>query len=234
MTYKLTVKTIAKSHGLYASFMPKPKYGMCGSGMHINMSLSDKEGNNIFAKADDENGLSEEAYSFIAGLMEHMRAMTAITNPIVNSYKRLVPGYEAPTYIAWSATNRSPLIRVPAARGAGTRVELRCPDCACNPYLAIAVCLAAGLDGIKRKLKPVTSVQKDIFSMTDDEREEIGIESLPKNLYEAIQEMKKSPFVKNVLGKDVYKKYIKAKEDEWMEYTSQVTDWEIDRYLDRI
>ena len=234
MTYKLTVKTIAKRHGLYASFMPKPKYGMCGSGMHINMSLSDKEGNNIFAKADDENGLSEEAYSFIAGLMEHMRAMTAITNPIVNSYKRLVPGYEAPTYIAWSATNRSPLIRVPAARGAGTRVELRCPDCACNPYLAIAVCLAAGLDGIKRKLKPVTSVQKDIFSMTDDEREEIGIESLPKNLYEAIQEMKKSPFVKNVLGKDVYKKYIKAKEDEWMEYTSQVTDWEIDRYLDRI
>ena len=233
MTYKLTVKTIAKRHGLYASFMPKPKYGMCGSGMH-NMSLSDKEGNNIFAKADDENGLSEEAYSFIAGLMEHMRAMTAITNPIVNSYKRLVPGYEAPTYIAWSATNRSPLIRVPAARGAGTRVELRCPDCACNPYLAIAVCLAAGLDGIKRKLKPVTSVQKDIFSMTDDEREEIGIESLPKNLYEAIQEMKKSPFVKNVLGKDVYKKYIKAKEDEWMEYTSQVTDWEIDRYLDRI
>ena len=214
MTYKLTVKTIAKRHGLYASFMPKPKYGMCGSGMHINMSLSDKEGNNIFAKADDENGLSEEAYSFIAGLMEHMRAMTAITNPIVNSYKRLVPGYEAPTYIAWSATNRSPLIRVPAARGAGTRVELRCPDCACNPYLAIAVCLAAGLDGIKRKLKPVTSVQKDIFSMTDDEREEIGIESLPKNLYEAIQEMKKSPFVKNVLGKDVYKKYIKAKEDE--------------------
>ena len=233
MTFKLTVKTIAKRHGLYASFMPKPKYGVCGSGMHTNMSLF-KEGKNIFADENDERGLSKEAYSFIAGIMEHMRSISAITNPIVNSYKRLVPGYEAPTYIAWSATNRSPLIRVPAARGAGTRVELRCPDCACNPYLAIAVCLAAGLDGIKRKLKPVTSVQKDIFSMTDDEREEIGIESLPKNLYEAIQEMKKSPFVKNVLGKDVYKKYIKAKEDEWMEYTSQVTDWEIDRYLDRI
>ncbi|WP_302625374.1 type I glutamate--ammonia ligase [uncultured Eubacterium sp.] len=234
MTYKLTVKTIAKRHGLYASFMPKPKFGVCGSGMHINMSLSDKEGNNIFANAEDENGLSKEAYSFIAGLMEHMRGMAAITNPIVNSYKRLVPGYEAPTYIAWSATNRSPLIRVPAARGAGTRVELRCPDCACNPYLAIAVCLAAGLDGIKRGLVPVENIQKDIYIMTDEEREEAGIRNLPKNLYEAVEEMKKSDFMRDVLGEDVYKKYIRAKEEEWMEYTSQVTNWEIDRYLDRI
>lgn len=234
MTYKLTVKTIAKRHGLYASFMPKPKFGVCGSGMHINMSLSDKEGNNIFANAEDENGLSKEAYSFIAGLMEHMRGMAAITNPIVNSYKRLVPGYEAPTYIAWSATNRSPLIRVPAARGAGTRVELRCPDCACNPYLAIAVCLAAGLDGIKRGLIPVENIQKDIYIMTDEEREEAGIKNLPKNLYEAVEEMKKSDFIREVLGEDVYKKYIRAKEEEWMEYTSQVTNWEIDRYLDRI
>ena len=233
MTYKLTVKTIAKRHGLYASFMPKPKYGVCGSGMHINMSLC-KDGKNIFANEQDENGLSQEAYSFIAGLMEHMRGMTAITNPIVNSYKRLVPGYEAPTYIAWSATNRSPLIRVPAARGAGTRVELRCPDCATNPYLAIAVCLAAGLDGIKKGLKPCESVQKDIFAMTEEEREEAKIEHLPKNLYEAIQEMKKSAFMKEVLGKEVYKKYIRAKEEEWMEYTSQVTDWEIERYLNRI
>ena len=234
MTYKLTVKTIAKRHGLYASFMPKPKFGVCGSGMHINMSLSDKEGNNIFANAEDENGLSKEAYSFIAGLMEHMRGMAAITNPIVNSYKRLVPGYEAPTYIAWSATNRSPLIRVPAARGAGTRVELRCPDCACNPYLAIAVCLAAGLDGIKRGLVPVENIQKDIYIMTDEEREEAGIRNLPKNLYEAVEEMKKSDFMRDVLGEDVYKKYIRAKEEEWMEYTSQVTNWEIDRYPDRI
>ena len=234
MTYKLTVKTIAKRHGLYASFMPKPKYGMCGSGMHINMSLWDSHGNNIFADARDENGLSKEAYSFIAGIMEHMSAMSAITNPIVNSYKRLVPGFEAPTYIAWSATNRSPLIRVPAARGTGTRIELRCPDCACNPYLAFAVCLAAGLDGIKRKLTPKESVQKDIFSMTDAEREEAGIKNLPKNLYEAVREMRKSPFMKEVLGEEVYKKYINAKEQEWMEYTSQVTDWEINRYLDRI
>lgn len=234
MTYKLTVKSVAKRHGLYASFMPKPKYGVCGSGMHINMSLADKDGNNVFADESDERGLSGIAYSFIAGLMEHMRSITAITNPIVNSYKRLVPGYEAPTYIAWSATNRSPLIRIPAARGAGTRIELRCPDCSCNPYLAIAVCLAAGLDGIKRGLTPVESIQKDIFEMTEEEREEANIENLPKNLYEAIQEMKKSEFVKGVLGKEVFKKYVRAKESEWMEYTSQVTDWEIDRYLGNI
>lgn len=231
MTYKFTVKTIAKRHGLYASFMPKPKYGMCGSGMHINMSLSDKNGNNIFEDKNDVNGLSKEAYSFIAGLMEHMRSMSAVTNPIVNSYKRLVPGYEAPTYIAWSATNRSPLVRVPAAKGAGTRVELRCPDCACNPYLAFAVCLAAGLDGIKRGLVPPKSVQQDIFEMTEKERIEAGITSLPRNLYEAIQEMKKSEFMKNVLGEEVFHKYIVAKRGEWDEYTSQVTDWEIDRYL---
>lgn len=233
MTYKLTVKTISRKHGLYASFMPKPKYGVCGSGMHINMSLIEGD-KNAFVNEDDVNGLSDVAYSFIAGLMEHIRPISAITNPIVNSYKRLVPGYEAPTYIAWSATNRSPLIRVPASRGMGTRVELRCPDCACNPYLAIAVCLAAGLDGIKRGLKPVDSVQKDIYTMTDEERKEAKIEHLPKNLYEAIQEMKKSEFMKNVLGEQVFKKYIRAKEEEWMEYTSQVTDWEIDRYLGRI
>lgn len=234
MTYKLTVKTIAKRHGLYASFMPKPKYGAAGSGMHINMSLSDKDGNNIFADTSDENGLSKEAYSFIAGIMEHMRAMSAITNPIVNSYKRLVPGYEAPTYIAWSATNRSPLIRVPAAKGPGTRIELRCPDCACNPYLAFAVCLAAGLDGIKRGLTPPASVRQDIFEMTEKERLEAGIQSLPRNLYEAIHEMKKSEFMKDVLGEEVFYKYVTAKRMEWNEYTSQVTDWEIDRYLGSI
>lgn len=234
MTYKLTVKTIAKRHGLYASFMPKPKYGAAGSGMHINMSLSDKDGNNIFADTSDENGLSKEAYSFIAGIIEHMRAMSAVTNPIVNSYKRLVPGYEAPTYIAWSATNRSPLIRVPAAKGPGTRIELRCPDCACNPYLAFAVCLAAGLDGIKRGLTPPASVRQDIFEMTEKERLEAGIQSLPRNLYEAIHEMKKSEFMKDVLGEEVFYKYATAKRMEWNEYTSQVTDWEIDRYLGSI
>ena len=149
MTFKLAVKTIAKRHGMFASFMPKPKYGVNGSGMHVNMSLS-KEGRNIFDDPDGENGLSREAYWFIGGIMNHMRAMTAITNPLVNSYKRLVPGYEAPIYIAWSMTNRSPLIRIPVSRGSRTRVELRCPDSAANPYLTLAVCLEAGLDGIRR------------------------------------------------------------------------------------
>lgn len=235
MTFKLTVKTIAKRHGLYAAFMPKPKFGVCGSGMHVNMSLM-KDGKNAFADENDihGNGLSKEAYSFIAGIMEHMRSICAITNPIVNSYKRLVPGFEAPTYIAWSATNRSPLIRVPYARGMSTRVELRCPDCASNPYLAFAVCLAAGLDGIKRGLVPPESVQRDIFQMTEAERKEAQIQDLPRNLYNAIKEMKKSDFVKEVLGEEAFNKYIIAKSAEWMEYTAQVTDWEIDRYLDRI
>lgn len=152
MTFKLTVKTIAKRHGLYATFMPKPKYGINGSGMHVNMSLATLDGRNIFTDENDERGLSEDAYHFIAGLMAHAKGMTAITNPLVNSYKRLVPGHEAPVYIAWSSVNRSPLIRIPAGRGETTRVELRSPDPAANPYLVLAACLAAGLDGIKRKL----------------------------------------------------------------------------------
>ncbi|MBR3173529.1 MAG: type I glutamate--ammonia ligase [Eubacterium sp.] len=230
MTYKLTVKTVAQKHGLYASFMPKPVFGVCGSGMHINMSLFEGK-KNAFIDADDEMGLSKTAYGFVAGIMEHMKEISAITNPIVNSYKRLVPGYEAPTYIAWSATNRSPLVRVPATRGTGTRVELRCPDCSCNPYLAFAACLAAGLDGIKKGLTPPPSVQRDIYSMTDEEREEAGIVQLPKNLYNAVKYMKKSELMKETMGRDAFKKYTSAKMDEWMEYTSQVTDWEIDKYL---
>ncbi|MBE5958849.1 MAG: type I glutamate--ammonia ligase [Lachnospiraceae bacterium] len=233
MTFKLTVKTIAKRHGLYASFMPKPKYGVCGSGMHINMSLF-KDGKNAFVDENDELGLSKEAYSFIAGIMDKMKSICAITNPIVNSYKRLVPGFEAPTYIAWSATNRSPLVRVPASRGASTRIELRCPDSAANPYLVLAVCLAAGLDGIKNEMVPPASVQRDIFQMTRQERKEADVHSLPKNLYDAVKEMQTSEFVKGVLGEDVFDKYIIAKKAEWMDYTTQVTDWEIDRYLDWI
>ena len=233
MTFKLAVKTIAKKHGLYASFMPKPKFGQCGSGMHVNMSLF-KDGKNVFEDVNDENGLSKEAYAFIAGIMTHMRSISAVTNPIVNSYKRLVSGYEAPTYIAWSATNRSPLIRVPASKGMSTRIELRCPDSAANPYLVFAVCLAAGLDGIKKGIVPPANVQRDIYQMNEEERAELNITSLPKNLYDAVKEMKKSDFVKGVLGEEAYKKYIKAKTAEWMEYTIQVTDWEIDRYLDRI
>ena len=231
MTYKLTVKTIAKRHGLYASFMPKPKYGVCGSGMHINMSLSDMEGNNIFANPDDPNGLSKEAYSFIAGIMEHVRSMTAITNPIVNSYKRLVPGFEAPTYIAWSATNRSPLIRIPAARGDGRRVELRNPDPSANPYLVLALCLAAGIDGIKNKIQPDTELRENVFELTEQDKKRLGIESLPADLHEAVECLKSDDFIREILGEHIYNKYIEAKEAEWNDYRAAVTQWEIDEYL---
>lgn len=230
MTFKLTVKSIAKRHGLHATFMPKPKFGINGSGMHTNMSLS-RNGHNIFANPNDELGLSEEAYQFIAGIMEHIKGMTLITNPIVNSYKRLVPGYEAPVYIAWSAKNRSPLIRIPATRGEGTRVELRSPDPSANPYLVLAVCLAAGLDGIKRKLAPVQSVDKNIFQMSEDEKKACGIENLPGNLIEAITEFKNDSFIQAVLGEHFAEKYVEAKLNEWNLYRAQVTDWEIDQYL---
>lgn len=232
MTFKLAVRSIAKRHGLHATFMPKPVFGVNGSGMHTNMSLS-KDGKNIFSDEKDVFGLSEEAYQFIAGILTHMKGMTAITNPIVNSYKRLVPGFEAPVYIAWSATNRSPLIRIPAVRGEGTRIELRCPDSACNPYLTLAVCLAAGLDGMKRKLKPPASVERNIFGMSEEEKKECGIENLPSSLSEAIAELEKDTFIQGVLGEHVTKKYLEAKKAEWAQYCSQVTDWEISEYLYR-
>lgn len=233
VTFKLVVRSIAKRHGLFASFMPKPVYGINGSGMHINMSLS-KDGKNIFQNKEDELGLSQEAYHFIAGLMEHAKAMTMITNPIINSYKRLVKGYEAPIYIAWSATNRSPLIRIPASRGESTRVELRCPDTASNPYLALAVCLAAGLDGIKRKLQPPKSVNTNIFDMTEKEKQERNIEDLPSNLSEAISAFEQDEYLKGVLGEHVCEKYIEAKKAECEAYRVQVTPWEIDEYLYKI
>lgn len=233
MTFKLAVKTIAKRHGLFASFMPKPKYGMNGSGMHINMSL-EKDGKNIFFDKEDKMQLSKEAYYFIGGIMQHMKGMTAITNPLVNSYKRLVPGYEAPIYIAWSATNRSPLIRIPASRGEGTRVELRCPDPAANPYLALAVCLAAGLDGIRNQMMPPAAVDKNVYEMRLDEKEAKGIEAIPSTLNEAVNEMENDPFILEVLGEHVSNNYITAKRTEWAAYTSQVTNWEIEEYLYKI
>lgn len=233
MTFKLTVKTIAKRHGLFASFMPKPKSGIAGSGMHVNMSLF-KDGENIFVDEKDKNGLSKEAYYFIGGIMKHMRGMTAITNPLVNSYKRLVPGYEAPIFIAWSATNRSPLIRIPASRGASTRVELRCPDPSANPYLVLAVCLAAGLDGIKNKIMPPEGVCENVFDMGEEERERRGIEALPSDLEEAIQELGKDEFIKGVLGEHITEKYVEAKNADWTAYRAQVTNWEIEEYLYKI
>lgn len=230
MTFKLVVKTIAKKSGLHATFMPKPIFGINGNGMHLNMSLF-KDGKNAFYDASAENGLSEVAQSFIAGLMEHIKPITSLTNPTVNSYKRLVPGYEAPCYIAWSPSNRSPLIRVPATRGAGTRVELRCPDPSANPYLAIAACLAAGLDGIKKGLKVTESVDTNIFDLSKKERRELGIDNLPESLGEAIQYTKESDFVKGFLGEHIFKNYTKAKEQEYKEYTMKISQWELDNYL---
>lgn len=232
MTFKLAVKTIAKRHGLHATFMPKPKYGVNGSGMHINMSLS-KDGKNIFNDPADELGLSKEAYYFIGGIMKHMKGMTAITNPLVNSYKRLVPGYEAPVYIAWSATNRSPLIRIPAIRGEGTRIELRCPDPAANPYLALAVCLRAGLDGIAGRMNPPASVDRNIFTMSKEEKKKLGIEAIPGTLIEAVYALEEDEFIQEALGRHVSQKYIEAKKAEWADYRSQVTDWEINQYLNQ-
>ena len=190
MTFKLAVKTLAQKNGQHATFMPKPIYGISGSGMHTNMSLF-RDGKNVFYDESGKKKLSQEAYSFIAGLLKHVRGMCAVTNPLVNSYKRLVPGYEAPCYLAWSASNRSALIRIPAARGQSTRVELRNPDPACNPYLALAVCLAAGLDGIKNKLEPPAEVAENIFEMDAATREKNGIANLPGSLEEAIAELGK-------------------------------------------
>ncbi len=230
MTFKLAVKTIAKRHGLHATFMPKPKAGMCGSGMHTNMSLT-KDGKNVFCDPDGELGLSKEAYYFIGGIMKHIKGMAAITNPLVNSYKRLVAGYEAPVYIAWSCKNRSPLIRIPASRGAGTRVELRSPDPSCNPYLTLALCLAAGMDGIRNQIMPPAGVEGNIFEMTKEELKANQIEELPCSLMEAIEEMEADTFVREILGEHIYRKYDKAKREEWNTYCTQVTQWEIDEYL---
>ena len=231
MTFKYVVKKYAQLHNLYATFMPKPIFGIAGSGMHTNMSLFDKDGNNVFCDPDGEYGLSKTALQFIAGIMKHIKATTAVNNPLVNSYKRLVPGYEAPVYIAWSASNRSALVRVPAARGKGTRVELRSADPSCNPYLEMALCLLAGLDGIEKGYMPPESTVKNIFDMSEDERKAANIESLPGTLEEAIDEFEASDFVKEALGEHVYTKFIEAKRREWDSYRTSISQWEIDNYL---
>ncbi|SHI82138.1 type I glutamate--ammonia ligase [Clostridium intestinale] len=230
MTFKLVVKTIAQRHGVHATFMPKPVYGINGSGMHVNMSLS-KDGKNAFVDENGELGLSKTAYSFIAGLVDNIKGIAAITNPLVNSYKRLVPGYEAPVYIAWSGSNRTCLVRVPASRGAGTRVELRCPDPSSNPYLVLATLLSAGLEGIKKDLTPPPSAEKNIFKMNEDEREAEGIDSLPGSLEEAIKYMKESELVRKTLGEHAFNTYLKAKSSEYKDYAISVHQWEIDNYI---
>ena len=229
-TFRMVVKKIAQTHGLHATFMPKPVFGINGSGMHTNMSLF-KDGQNIFFDPNGPKQLSKEAYSFIAGVLAHVRGMAAVTNPLVNSYKRLVPGYEAPCYLAWSASNRSALIRIPAARGSATRVELRSPDPSCNPYLAIALCLAAGLDGIERGLTPPDEITENIFAMTEDERKSQGIDSLPGNLLEAIDCLERDPVMLHTLGEHIGPHYIEGKKHEWDEYRTRVTDWELEKYM---
>ncbi|MEG2939034.1 MAG: type I glutamate--ammonia ligase [Oscillospiraceae bacterium] len=223
MTFKLAVKSIAQKNGLHATFMPKPVFGQAGSGMHTNK--------NVFADEKDKLGLSREAYSFIAGLLKHSKGMTAITNPLVNSYKRLVPGYEAPCYIAWSAQNRSPLIRVPFSRGMSTRVELRNPDPCANPYLELAVCLAAGLDGIKKGLTPPPSVDLNIYELSAEQRDKMEIDNLPASLHNAIVEMQNDKLVTDVLGTHITERYVEAKLRDWEDYRMHVTDWEIQKYF---
>ncbi len=232
MTAKLAIQTVARRHGMYATFMPKPTSGVNGSGMHINMSLS-KDGKNVFSDPSDENGLSREAYYFIGGLMEHVYAMSAVTNPLVNSYKRLVSGFEAPIHIAWSVTNRSPLIRIPSVREESMRVELRSPDSAANPYLMLALCLLAGLDGIKRKIMPPAAITKNIYQLSEAECGKLGIRLLPTNLKDALDAMEQDGFVRDVLGDHITDAYLAAKRSEWDAYCRNVSEWEVAEYLNQ-
>ena len=230
-TFKLVVKTVARKHGLHATFMPKPLAQVNGSGMHINMSLFDKNGNVFY----DENGdqkLSQKAYYFLGGLLKHARSFTAITNPTVNSYKRLVPGFEAPVYVAWSGRNRSPLIRVPMAREQGTRFELRSVDPSANPYMAIAAILEAGLDGLRNKIEPAASVDRNIYAMDEEERRENGIKDLPSTLHNALKELKNDEVIQGALGEHLFNNFVEAKTLEWDSYRQDVSQWERDQYLE--
>jgi glutamine synthetase len=229
-TFRLVVRTIAQHHGLHATFMPKPLHGVNGSGMHTHMSLF-KNGKNAFFEPKAPYQLSKVAMYFLGGLMAHAKGFTAITNPLVNSYKRLVPGYEAPVYIAWSEQNRSPLIRVPARRGVGTRLELRSPDPSCNPYLALTVMLKAGLDGIKKKIEPPEPVPRNIYHMTPEERAQFGIDSLPGSLEEALRELSRDEIIREALGEHIFTHFIEAKQIEWDIYRTQIHQWEVDQYL---
>ncbi len=231
MTFKFVVRTIAQRHGLHATFMPKPIFGINGSGMHSNQSLITLDGKNAFYDPQAPNQLSETAMHYLAGLLQHARGFAAITNPTVNSYKRLVPGYEAPVYLAWSCRNRSPLIRIPAKRGMSTRIELRSPDPSCNPYLAIAAMLKSGLDGIKNKLTPPPATDRNIYEMTEAERAQLGIASLPENLKEAVDELCKDEVIKNALGSHILENFVATKNKEWDDYRTKVYPWEVETYL---
>jgi len=229
-TFKLVVKTIARKHGLHATFMPKPLFGEAGSGMHFNVSLF-KGKENAFFDESTELGLSETAMQFMAGVLSHVQGFTAVTNPTVNSYKRLVPGYEAPCYVAWSAQNRSPLIRIPSARGLSTRVEVRSVDPSANPYLAMAVILEAGLEGIRRNLTPPAAINRNIYVMSDEERKANGIANLPPALDDALALLAKDEVAKAALGEHIYANFKEAKEIEFDMYRTTVHQWERDQYL---
>lgn len=230
-TFKLVVKVVAKRHGLHATFMPKPISSINGSGMHINCSLKDKEGNNVFYDKEGEIGLSQTALHWIAGIMKNARAFTAITNPTVNSYKRLIPGYEAPCYISWSDANRSAMIRIPAKRGEATRTEIRSADPSANPYLAMTAILASGLEGIEKKLEHKERVYINLYELERDQREALGIENLPENLKDALKELKKNKVIKEALGPHIIDRFIDAKSKEWEDFRTSVTEWEIKKYL---
>lgn len=230
LTFRLVVRTVAQRHGLHATFMPKPVFGINGSGMHTHLSLF-RNGENAFFDPSAPYQLSETCMKFLAGLMAHVRGFTAITNPLVNSYKRLVPGYEAPVYIAWSEENRSPLIRIPARRGDGTRIELRSPDPSCNPYLAMAVMLKAGLHGVKNGLTPPEPVNRNIYRMTAAERHAAGIPALPGSLEEALNALHEDEVIKSALGEHILTRFTEAKRIEWDIYRTQIHSWEIDQYL---
>ncbi|RED60310.1 type I glutamate--ammonia ligase [Cohnella lupini] len=229
-TFKLVVKTIARQHGLHATFMPKPLFGMNGSGMHCHQSLF-RGNENAFFDPNDKLGLSNVARHYMAGILRHARGIAAITNPTVNSYKRLVPGYEAPCYVAWSASNRSPMIRIPASRGLSTRIEVRNPDPAANPYLALAVMLKAGLDGINNKMAIPAPVDRNIYVMSEEERQDAGIPSLPINLKEALAELLRDDVMCDALGDHALSHFYELKEIEWDMYRTQVHQWERDQYL---
>ncbi|WP_249869704.1 type I glutamate--ammonia ligase [Oceanobacillus saliphilus] len=229
-TFKLVVKTIARKHNLHATFMPKPLFGVNGSGMHVNMSLF-RNGENAFFSENGEMQLSDTAFSFLAGVLKHATNFTAVTNPIVNSYKRLVPGYEAPCYVAWSGSNRSPLIRVPSSRGISTRIEVRSVDPAANPYMALAVLLASGLDGVQNKMEAPEAIDRNIYVMDKAEREANGIQDLPSTLMEALNLLQKDEIMVESLGEHLFEHFIEAKEIEWDMFRTTVHPWEREQYL---
>ncbi|MFB6109965.1 MAG: glutamine synthetase family protein, partial [Halodesulfurarchaeum sp.] len=233
-TFRSVVRATAELHDLHATFMPKPIANVNGSGMHTHLSLFTKDGENVFHDPEDEFGLSTLAKQFLAGILEHAPAITAIANPTVNSYKRLVPGYEAPVYIAWSGVNRTALVRIPAARHPkASRIELRSPDPSANPYLAIAVMLRAGLDGIEKGLEAPDPVRENIYKFDEEKRAEYDIQTLPENLSAAVDALAEDEVIRDALGEHVTEKFIEAKRQEFDEFNRDVTQWELDRYLEK-